>query len=407
MKVAYIAPEIPGLSSTFVYNEILELESIGFEVLPISIHEGMAAPPMPQLEALKRRALRGYGRGALRVAKDNLVQLLRRPIAYVGSLWWAACDSLCYAASPKVGVGIIYRFLVAASIARDLKRSGSEHVHAHFGHFPADLAMYASKMAGIPFSVTLHANDIFSNFWLLKQKVARSKFVAAISIFNIEHLTRLGCDSDKIHLVRCGVDTSRCVPDSKRSITQSPVCLGFLGRLVEKKGVDTLLLACALVKSNGTAFTLEIAGDGPLLSAAKQLCNELELDRQVTFLGNVDNDKVFPWLNTIDVFVLPCRQDSHGDMDGIPVALMEAILCGKAVISTKISGVPELIIDGTTGLLADSGCALSLSQKIEELLTSVDLAKSLSVAASNHLAKHFDGKENAEVLARLLSASSL
>ncbi len=404
MRVAYVAPEIPGLSSTFVYNEIFALERLGFSIVPISIHAGMAAPPTPALAALAQRTLRGYGHGFAAVARANLQMLRRHPRRYLATLGMALGDTLAEIRTLRVAAGIPYRFLIAAAVAARIEAEQVQHIHAHFAHFPGDIAMYASSLLRIPFSLTAHANDIFCNRWLLRQKCRRGKFVATISEFNRRYLGALGCDEHKVEIVRCGVDLDTPIP-APAMITDRPIVtrLGFVARLVEKKGVDTLLRACVHLHAAGTPFTLDIVGDGPELEATRALIAQLQLGEHVRLLGKLDNDAVVTWLDGIALFILPCRRDSSGDMDGIPVALMEAMLKGKPVISSRLSGIPELIVDGVTGLLIEPDDDLQLAAQIDRLILNPALAQRLASAARLHLAAEFDCRENARRLGLLFN----
>jgi len=221
--------------------------------------------------------------------------------------------------------------------------------------------MYAALLARIPYSVTAHANDIFDRSWLLKRKVDRSKFFGAISNFNVRLLTKIGADSQKLVVVRCGVDSSQFSPRPLLP-KSSQVLFGFLGRLVEKKGATVLIDACSQLKQSGASFLVQLVGDGPLLEELKGKVNNLNLQEQVIFCGAKPHSEIAPWLESLDYFVLPCVKDSRGDMDGIPVALMEAMLKGVPVISTNISGIPELVIDKQTGLTAEASSVDSLVQ---------------------------------------------
>jgi len=400
MKIVYIAPEIPGLSSTFVYNEIFDLEQREFEVLPISIHPAIKEPPTSALQALKDKALLAYNRGFFKLFADNIIAFFKHPFRYISTLSNALLDSVKYINRPVVSGGIIYRFFVSASVSLDIEHWNAEHIHCHFAHFPADIAMYASGLTGIPFSVTAHANDIFCNSWLLCQKSNRSKFIATISDYNREYLKKSGCQADKIQIIRCGVivpDTTNTNPSPNRK----PETLGFLGRIVEKKGLDTLINACSILNKRGVDFRLEIVGDGPLLNAHKSISTVLGLDDQLVFRGNMNNDQISSWLEQIDIFVLPCKIDKDGDMDGIPVAIMEAMLEGIPVVSTTISGIPELVINNKTGILCRPDDPEDLSEKIISLISSEELQRELAAQGIEHIRKNFNRKKNSELLSQL------
>jgi colanic acid/amylovoran biosynthesis glycosyltransferase len=152
------------------------------------------------------------------------------------------------------------------------------------------------------------------------------------------------------------------------------------------------------LREKHTSFTLEVVGNGPLLDKLIQLTKTLNLIENITFHGSLDNDKAIPWIKTLDMFILPCVKDKQGDIDGIPVALMEAMMCKVPVISTRISGIPELIIDKKTGLLAQPGSSKELAEKILILANSKELRNTLTNNAYAHVTSEFNIANNVEKL---------
>ncbi|UHQ54108.1 glycosyltransferase family 4 protein [Microbulbifer sp. YPW16] len=350
--LAYIAPEIPGFSSTFVYKEIYILEDLGLKVEPFSIHAPMATTGDSRQEALARRTTRVYGQGKAKLFRSHLHFCFRNPLRYWRLATTVVTDAISVLPDLKTAIGLCYRGVIAPCLARELSRRKVDHCHVHFAHVSTDVAMYSSLLSGIPFSVTAHANDLFQRGYLLPRKARRAAFISTISRFNIGWLQDKGIPADKLRLVRCGVDSREF--SARQYRRQHEVFrFGFLARLVEKKGLNILLDACLLLKQRGIKFKLEVAGDGPLWDKLQSQVSTLGLQAEVSFLGAIANTEVRAWLEQIDCFVLPCCRDSAGDMDGIPVALMEAMLTGIPVISTSVSGIPELVIDGETGQVAD------------------------------------------------------
>jgi len=403
--IAYLAPEIPGPSSTFVYNEIFSLENKqNLRVEPFSVHRPeLTDKASREVKELGSRTGYLYERSLSQILGVNIRFLLKYPFGFSRALLLSTYDALKSLRSPKLSAGICYRFLVGIDLAWQLKEKSVEHLHIHFAHVPTDIGMYASLASGIPFSVTSHANDIFERGWLIKEKVARSSFFATISEFNIGWLKRYGVDSNKLKVIRCGVDSALFSPRAKKP-KSSPVVFGFLGRLVEKKGASVLIAACQqLTKLSTQPFSVELVGEGPLGNELRKQSKELDLDNHVTFLGALPHSDISSWLSGLDYFVLPCVRDSKGDMDGIPVALMEAMLSGVPVISTDVSGVPELVIANETGLVTKAfnqeHLASTMRQAIEEPLDKVDVR---SVAAAKLVCSEYDLHNNAKKLADLI-----
>jgi len=299
----------------------------------------------------------------------------------------------------------VYRFVYAGVFADALLRHRCQHIHVHFAHIPTDIAMYASKMSNIGFSVTSHANDLFERGWLLKEKVERSCFFGTISEFNQRFLAEQGVNMDKVKVIRCGVDLTQFKTRRWRVLSQ-PVQVGVLGRLVEKKGIDVLIRSVALLKDNGIDISLTIAGNGPLESELRALVTTLDLEEQTSFLGALPHNEVSEYIKSLDVFALPCKRDSYGDMDGIPVVLMEAMLAGVPVISTRISGIPELIVDGETGHCIQASDENALANAIDKIIAEQNDTKQMVKQAVFWVKESFSLAGNAGQLNNFITKCS-
>jgi len=398
--IAYIAPEIPALSATFVYNEVLGLEGKGFDVVPISVHVPSTLVKEDRVAALASRVHYLYAESILSLLLANVIILFCTPLNFIKILFTVLGDVLRVGLSNRIGLGLLYRFFVASRVAVILKNNKCFHLHAHFAHVPTDIAMYAALLADIPFSFTSHANDLFERGWLLPQKITRSQFAVTISEFNKEYLCSLGGDGEKIHVVRCGVNSDTFAARPFNPCTP-PYTIGTLGRMVEKKGFDILLRAAMILHENNVEFELLIAGSGPLEDYLKKLSQQLALDRVVYFVGSLPHKDVPPWLKTLDLFVLPCQKDKNGDMDGIPVVLMEAMLSGIPVVSTKLSGIPELIGHGKEGILAEPKSPESLASAIWRLLDDDALQCKCVGSGVEKVEKEFDAESNIKKIIKL------
>ena len=389
MKIAYLAPEIPALSATFVYKEILTLKTLGTEVVPFSVHRPSVVAGEAELEDLKQDVIHLYEAAKWAVFIAHLYLLLRHPLRYLSSLSKLIQDMVSVGLFSRNALGLVFRYFYAASLAKQLLQQQCQHIHVHFAHVPTDIAMYASALSGVSYSVTAHANDIFERGWLLKQKVARSAFFATISEFNKRYLSEIGVDASKLKIVRCGVDDTQFERRAE-FVSGDKIKVGVVGRLVEKKGIDTLILSIKELKQQKQNIALYIAGSGPLDDELTTLVKECGLNKQdVVFLGALPNGQVAEFISSLDVFVLPCKMDINGDMDGIPVVLMEAMLSGVPVISTKISGIPELVIDRETGLLVKPDNADELASAISNMTHDDVLRDGLIQGAVEVVTKHF------------------
>jgi len=398
--IAYLAPEIPALSATFVYQEILQLEKLGHSVKPISIHRPANKARSDVLGLLEKRTFYLYEQSVTKLVLRNIRLLITSPVKYAVTLRGALADAASVGILTHIGKGLLYRFFMAASIVSDLQRENISHIHSNFAHISTDISMYAAALAGITFSFTSHANDLFERGWLLPEKVGRAAFAVTISEYNKNFLIKKGADKEKINVIHCGVDTGKFSSRDDKALGEPPL-IGTLGRMVEKKGFDILIQACGILKSNNVDFSLQIAGDGPLMGRLKELIVSHNLADQIKLIGPLSHEDVPGWIKLLDIFVLPCKEDEHGDMDGIPVVLMEAMLSGVSVISSKISGIPELIIDGETGFLCDPDDKESLAVKLSEMLSTNDSLASQRKKAASKVIADFELSNNVQQLSTL------
>jgi glycosyltransferase involved in cell wall biosynthesis len=248
-----------------------------------------------------------------------------------------------------------------------MQRLGVRHIHAHFGSYPALAALLAAETLGMGFSFTVHAHDLFADNVMLAEKVIRSRFVITISEFNRQRLSAL-VDSDtanRVHVLRCGVNVGTYAFRARRPGSGRRSLLS-VAALREYKGLAYLIRACHLLRTVAPdeSFVCRIVGDGPERRALQRLICELRLEDCVQLLGACDEGVVKHLLSEADTFVLPSVVARNGYMDGIPVALMEAMASGVPVIASRLSGIPELVRDRDTGLLVSPNEAEAIRDAI-------------------------------------------
>jgi glycosyltransferase involved in cell wall biosynthesis len=396
--VAYLAPEIPALSATFVYEEIHALERRGIHVTPFSVHF-QSSIASEQQELLARTEVL-YSRHALSGGITGLLHVARNFSGLPLALSWLVSDIIA-CGSLRAAVKLAFQFIAGARLASGLKKNKCCHLHIHFAHVPTQIGMYAAAFSGLPFTVTAHANDIFQRGFLLVSKSKRALYIFCISDFNRQYLLSNGLPDEKLVVVRCGV--------SFPSVARIPkphcgtVRIGSLGRLVEKKGFDILLRTFAKLAAIYPRIELSIAGDGPLRQELEQLAQQLGLGVNVAFIGSLSHYQVANWMQSLDMFVLACKKDAHGDMDGIPVVLMEAMSQHIPVISTRLSGIPELVIHQSTGLLAEPGDVASLAEQIQRNLMDPAQARSMAEQGARHVVQEFGQDVNIDRIIRFAS----
>jgi colanic acid/amylovoran biosynthesis glycosyltransferase len=404
--IFYLAPEIPSLSATFVYEELLALERRGYSIIPVSIRRPVNTA-QEQSELISR----------VKYLYDRPIRSILFPGAF---RFWGFSSSgiaaLRMLVADLISCGIYHRaarwklafqFLAAIKLAQMLKTAGASHLHVHFAHVPAQVAMYASAMSGVPFTVVAHANDIFDGGVLLREKAARAVRMLTISEFNRVYLAQQGVPADKLGIVRCGVSFDS--PSASPSFDQRPIYrIGTLGRFVEKKGIDVLIKAlAALVRETSHSIVLTIGGDGPLRDELTELVTTAGLSDMVRFEGNLAHHRVSEWMRSLDIFVLACKQDAQGDMDGIPVVLMEAMSQYVPVVTTRLSGIPELVIHEHTGLLALPNDPGDLALQIRRLLDSPQLRETLSKQGAHHVKEEFGQDVNLDRLVRYFANAAI
>jgi len=404
MRLCYFGPEIPALSQTFVYREILALRGRGHFVLPVTIRKPENTADNVAGEIGDVETLYAISFGIVLAAW--LKAFFVNPIGFLGTSFMVLRDVFVSFFEGTPAPKLIYHYLVSFSLAAIWKRHNIDHCHVHFAHFPAQIAMYASRYSGVPWTVMAHANDIYESGLLLKDKAQRAKAMVMISDFNKKTIAGLGASTNKMPVIRCGVTAP--VRTSKLPAHKArPFIVGSLGRLVEKKGMATSIRAFKSLKQGGLNVRLEIVGDGPLMPMLEREVDENDLGAFVTLKGAMPNDAVQAWLQSLNVFCLACQRDANGDIDGIPVALMEAMALGVPVISTKISGVPELILHEETGLLCEPKDAQGIALAIRRYYDDVGFYNAMREGSIAHIENEFSEAVNIARLEGLFCPSKI
>jgi glycosyltransferase involved in cell wall biosynthesis len=388
------------LTETFVLYELLALEELGVHVELYPLLREHEAVAHPEAAALVERAhYEPFLSGA--ILRSNLRLLARRPGAYLGALWTVvrgAFGSLNFLAG---GLAIFPKVVHAAA---QMEADGVEHVHCHFANHPATAGLVVHRLTGIPFSFTAHGSDLHRDRRLLREKVTEADRVVAISEYN-RRLIRDECGDEaarKVTVVHCGTDTELFRPrPHERTGGLTIVCVASLE---EVKGHRYLLDACRLLAVRGVAFECRLIGAGPLRAELQARIDELGLGDRVRLEGPKPRPEVVEILAAVDVALCPSVFTSQGDREGIPVALMEAMASGLAVVASDISGIPELVEDGVSGLLVAPGDAEGLADAVQRLHDYPELRMRLGEAARRRVERDFDLRRNAAALAPLLLA---
>lgn len=430
-EIAYILKGYPRLSETFIINEIYLLEQMGIALRIFSLKGGEEQKShaivdkikaiVTYLPKTKSVSTTPFGRWLVthlpKFAAAHWRLSRRRPRAYCRALVYAILG-LSLQASLNRGIrfkkSFIKEFLQAGTIAEAILAAGTvRHLHGHFCHGATTVTMLVSHMTGIPFSFTAHAKDIYlpelNPNGLLATKLASAEFVATCTDANRQHLEALYPNGAPIHTIYHGLDPSKFVPverpanDERREeiADTTPVILS-VGRFVEKKGFPYLVEACRILRERGHSFHCRIVGPPDEQSAlVAQLIADYELSEQISVQGGVTQDELRAIYHRSTIFALPCFVVDSGDRDGIPNVLAEAMATALPVVSTNISGIPEIVEHNVNGLLVPQKDATALADALEQLLTDVTLRQRLGDAARATILDVFDAWQTTVALRQL------
>jgi glycosyltransferase involved in cell wall biosynthesis len=429
--VGYVLMGFPRVSETFIASEVHRVERAGvrvrlFVIKPVEERERALRHPVvdaieaqpeylpdsssltaplhrwrlrhltPFLPALTR-TLRRRPRGLARAAKTALGQALRDR------------------RTPLSGPRKIYvkELLQAIALAdRLLDAPEVRHLHAHFAHGTTTVTWLAAQVTGLPFSFTGHARDIYApqlnpRGWL-RRKLVAARFVVTCTQANVRHLRRIAPEA-RIHLVYHGLsaDFARLLAaGTPPSRTNGRICVLGVGRLVAKKGFDTLVDACAVLARRGVPFDALIVGqDDEHGEAIRRRVSELGLEGKVRLPGAMAPRELLDEYRRASALCMPCRL-LPDDRDGIPNVLVEAMAAGTPVVATAVSGIPELVTDGVNGLLVAPEQPEQLADALLRLHADPGLVERLRSAARTTVAERFDGDRLARELASLFKEAT-
>ena len=402
MKVAYIMSRFPKLTETFVLYEMLAVEKLGVHVEVYPLLREREPKIHPEAKPLVERA-HFHPFLSMQILLAQLHFLRRRPWQYCRT-WLEVLQGTWGSWNFFIGaLGILPKSVL---FAREMKESGIDHVHAHFANHPTVAAFVIQRLTGIPFSFTSHAHDLHVERRMLGRKVRASKFAVTISEFNRRVMFE-ECDPalrDKIRVIHCGVDPGAM--KARRSVeTARPLEIVCIASLQESKGHRYLIEACSRLAERGVAFRCRLIGDGPLRQEITSHIATLRLQKAVTVLGGLPRADVLNVIASSDVAVLTCVQISSGRRDGIPVALMEAMSAGLPVVASGISGIPELVVDGVTGLLVPPANVEAITQALERLARDRTFRARVGAAAQEKVRREFNQQTSARELVALFAAT--
>jgi colanic acid/amylovoran biosynthesis glycosyltransferase len=360
VRIAYLVNQYPQTSHSFIRREVLALERTGHHVDRFTLRASTASLPDPLDQHEQRHTRAVLSAGMIAIVWAMFTTCLSTPGRFLSTLMLTLRDGR------RSDRGLVRHFIClgeACVLAKWLRQSGSEHLHSHFGTNSTTVAMLASSLGGVPFSFTVHGPEEFDRAPGLgiSEKIARCKFVVAISAFGRGQLMRWSRSSDwnKIHIVRCGLDDLFLAEEpTPVSETARVVCVG---RLVEQKAQLILVEAAAILRDRGVAIEVRLVGDGEMRPQIERAIEHFRLHEQVRILG---------WKSAADVRdeMRACRIVTQPSLaEGLPVAIMEALALARPVVTTQIAGIPELV-DAGCGWVVASGDAVALADALQAAL---------------------------------------
>ena len=397
--VGYFIWQYPVLSQTFVQREVAALKESGLSVVVISdippdeefqCQAAGAGPSVKYLHAIDEQMLGRYKR----------YFFFRSPLLYLNLFVYVLCHGYHGYKSFDFDRTV---FAKAIALAALLKESGINHIHSPWADNCALIALLASRLLGVSYSVQARAHDIHRKTYLngLVERLANADFVITNTRYNASHINALigAPRAGRLHVIHNGVRLDQFQPARLENLS-SPLRMLCVARLIEQKGLVYLLKACKLLADKGYAFTCEIIG-GPESSlfmnyyvALKKLHRNLALEDRVFFLGTQPFERVLEKYRETDIFILPSVIAQDGSRDITPNVLIEAMAMKLSVISTTVTGIPEIVEDGVSGILVPPNNENALTEAIIRLIHEPNLRRQLGENARKRIEEKFDIRKN-------------
>lgn len=401
LRVGYVLKKYPRLSETFILQEILGLEDAGAEVTVISLRlpdDGRFHAELARVRA-SVHYLPETGSAAfleaLRLAADPDTRRDAGLAAAVGFV-----DLL--PAERRAGV-----LLQGIHLAGRIRALGLDHVHAHFATIAAHVAHVAHLLTGIPYSVTAHAKDVYRDAVdpvVFAAIAATATAVVTVCEANRRHILKhLAPAGSRVKRIYNGISLQEF--GNATASPRDPTLIVAAGRLVEKKGFDVLLEACAILRDRGIAFRCEILGDGEERGRLEELRDSLSLGDRVRLAGAVPRDAILDAMRRARVLAAPCVAGADGNRDALPTVLLEALAAGLPSVATGIGGIPEILDHGVQGLLVPEREPVALADAIHHVLQDEATWRDMSAAARRRAEERFDRDATLPALIHLFEES--
>jgi colanic acid/amylovoran biosynthesis glycosyltransferase len=394
-RLAYLVSRYPAVSHTFILREVCQLRARGFDIEVASINSPdravEAMTDTERAEAQRTYMVKAHGIfGALAAHVWGLL----RPLAYLRGLYHALRSGGWNLYRNLYG---LFYFTEALMLWRWMQDKQLDHLHVHFATAAANVALLLKQFAPIGLSLTVHGPDEFYDApgQRLKDKIAMADFIICIGAFarsQLMHLSPAG-DWHKFEVCPLGVDLDRYAPSLDREM--APFTILCVGRLSSAKGQRILIQACQRLVEEGRPVRLVLVGAGPDETGLKSMVAQAGMSEVVTFTGALNEIEVRSWYGRADVFALASFAE------GIPVVLMEAMASGIPCVTTRITGIPELIRDGIDGLLVAPSDTGELASALASLMDDPDLRVELASSGRARVEEKYDLTRNIDRLGQV------
>ncbi|WP_371174399.1 glycosyltransferase [Buchananella felis] len=413
-RIGYVLKVYPRFSETFIVTEILAREAHGDDLTIFALRPTTDARFHPEIARVQAP-----------------VKWVERPLK-PSELWKQLTTTLVEGGLSEAFAALLPEVAdlpgdevaQGVALAKMAREEGITHLHAHFASLAGRTAWIASRLSGIPYTVTTHAKDIYHQSvdrdWLRKV-CGDAKRVIAISRFNQDYLTEvLAGTGANISLQYNALELDR-FPVREQAAGEAPAseaapaapaaqgrALSVLavGRLVPKKGFSDLVEAAHIARSHGVDVQVTIAGDGELRTALQAQIDQLDLGGAVKLIGPQTQAEIIAHLKRADLSVTPCVPADDGNIDGLPTVILEAMACGTPVIATAVSGLPEVVINDDTGILLAPGQPVALAQALVAVACGEIDTAPLARRARQLIERNFDSRRQAATLSAWQSATT-
>jgi colanic acid/amylovoran biosynthesis glycosyltransferase len=403
--IAVVVTRFPVVDEAYILREIVELERQGQPVVLVPVLRGHGKVVHEQARSWVKRALY-TPLISPSIIVSNVRTMFQHPARYFKVLLLLFYGTMI---RPRTLIRTLAIFPKAVHLARVLPKRGIQHMHSHFSTHATTLAYIISRFSNITYSFTIHGPDVFVHRLLLLEKISRATAVRTISAFNKAFLCGLypSIPEEKIHVVHVGVnpevyETASSESESERTKNRAQIL--SVGAITASRGFGFLVEACLTLKNAGINVETTIVGEGTRRRFLQHWVKYLGLADDIHLPGPLPQHEVARLMGQTDLFVLPSVIANDGQMDGIPITLMEAMAAGKPVIASAMSGIPELIDDRVSGLLIDATHTQRIANAIRYLIANPAVRQKMGRAGQQRIREEFDIRRTVASLIEFLDA---